>query len=70
MELFEKILSGARIDAAEAAALENASLFDMSRLASARLRLADPSGEVGYVVFQRMRGALQVLRVSRFGGEG
>ena len=50
MELFEKILSGARIDAAEAAALENASLFDMSRLASARLRLADPSGEVGYVV--------------------
>ena len=50
MELFEKILSGARISPEEALRLEGAGLFEMSRLASARLGLADASGEVGYVV--------------------
>ena len=50
MTLFDKIYDGLRISAAEAAELEKAEIYDMSRLATARLRLADPSGEVGYIV--------------------
>ncbi len=50
MELFKKILSGVRISSGEALLLENATLFELSRLARARLEIADNSGEVGFIV--------------------
>ena len=50
MDLFEKIYSGQRISAKEAMELKDASLYDMSGLANARLKMADASGEVGYIV--------------------
>ena len=50
MKVFEKILKGERISFADALELENASLFDMSRLANARLQQVDNSGEVGFIV--------------------
>ncbi len=50
MEIFEKILSGSRISQAEALELQYTSLFDLSRLASARLKIADATNEVGFIV--------------------
>ena len=50
MKIFDEILNAERVDAALAARLEHASLYDMSRLAGAKLAKIDPSGEVGFIV--------------------
>ncbi len=50
MELFKKILSGERLGKEDAVLLKDASLFELSRLARARLEAIDNSGEVGFIV--------------------
>lgn len=50
MDISDKIANGGRVSEAEALALFDAPLFELGRMADARRRSLDPSGEAGYIV--------------------